>query len=449
MKVITAKEITKGLKHNKRIYLCGKLQQKNAVEHIENEGYEIGISKYDKFTCESAHYHALNNEYNYVLKGQVKVWIFDEEKEYTFSQGDLYLIEPNMPYITKAQPDTMVLFSKTPGGNDKVLTPEYEESVLEWTKSWNKDIVAKKIIERNSSAKEYIKLLREATEMSLKDIIKIWSVIAFIWGITSTFMGLYELQYFIAVGLLLSVVFLIKYILEIKKDTRRFDFGENKGCFVLMKDGYTENMQKVLSDEQNAEKDFYFAMGIDRSLSLAVSTHKGILFSVLGFLKENYGLTLEDMQEKVNAAKARQFSQKEVLDYGDILKIKIEGKNNQTFYLLLIVNSVKKDNTENGEMELVGGPDSRIIILKLFEYCREIDCENLFVGAFGTNGLHFPYDVVVSEIINAYVKNQKVDNGIPKNVYLSVRKEDMERHNVNHSDIVWYIQRVKKFYRIQ
>ena len=136
MKTIKGSDVSTCLESCKRVYLCGKLSGKNGIEHIENSGYEIGISSYDKFTCESAHKHTYNEEYNYVLSGSIKVFIFDENKEYTFTTGDMYLIEPNMPYITKAEAGTRVLFTKTPGGNDKVLCPELEKAITTWTLSW-------------------------------------------------------------------------------------------------------------------------------------------------------------------------------------------------------------------------------------------------------------------------------------------------------------------------
>ena len=291
----------------------------------------------------------------------------------------------------------------------------------------------------------------EAIKISSKGILPIWSLVAFIWGITSTFMDFsnFSLFYIILLSLsaALSLALLIKAMVDIKRETIEFGFGEDSSFFV-MKNDFTVNMERLLSAEENREKDFYFAMGIDRSLDVSISTKKGVFFSVLEFLIQNYGLSSENVQALIDKARENQFPQKNVLDYGDTLVVKIDSENKKGFYLLLVANSEKREEAKiSNNMELVKGEDSRIIILRLFEKCESLNCENLVLGAFGTNGLKFPYAVIVTEIINAYAKNRlTLNDSYPKNVYLSVRKEDMTRHHLSHSDIVLYIQRVSRFY---
>ena len=135
MKIINHIEIENGLKDSGRVYLCGDLQRSNGVEHIKTDGYEIGISEYPEFKCDKPHYHAFNNEFNFVIAGQVKVILINEKKEYLFSAGDLFVIEPNEPYIGKNIAGTRVLFSKSPGGDDKVLV-EKNEALIRWSESW-------------------------------------------------------------------------------------------------------------------------------------------------------------------------------------------------------------------------------------------------------------------------------------------------------------------------
>lgn len=48
----------------------------------------------------------------------------------------MYVVEPNMQYITKAQPGTEVLFVKSPGGNDKKLI-NHTNSVMSWCEDWD------------------------------------------------------------------------------------------------------------------------------------------------------------------------------------------------------------------------------------------------------------------------------------------------------------------------
>lgn len=120
MKLITNKNISNALSSTNRIYLAGKLSGANPIEHFNLEDFEIGISDYKDFTIDKPHYHSFNHEYNFILNGEIKVFVIDEKKEYLLKEGDIFLIEPNMKYITKSKKGTRVLFMKSPGGNDKV-----------------------------------------------------------------------------------------------------------------------------------------------------------------------------------------------------------------------------------------------------------------------------------------------------------------------------------------
>lgn len=140
MRTITGKDIRDALAKQKRVYLCGRLSKPEAINHILTEGLEIGVSHYETFTAEKAHVHLWNNEYNFVRSGSVKVYVFDEQKEYEFHQDDMYVIEPGMGYITKALPDTEVVFVKSPGGNDKQLLSQ-TDAIRRWGENWDEKMI--------------------------------------------------------------------------------------------------------------------------------------------------------------------------------------------------------------------------------------------------------------------------------------------------------------------
>ena len=136
METIRNEVIESGTAQCGRVYLCGDLQYNNGIEYIQTSGYEIGITAYPKYTFEKAHLHTFNKEYNYVLEGQLKVFLLSEEQEYLFKKGDLFVIDTNEPYVSKATAGTKTLFSKVPGGNDKVLVT-MSEPLLSWGQSWD------------------------------------------------------------------------------------------------------------------------------------------------------------------------------------------------------------------------------------------------------------------------------------------------------------------------
>ena len=140
MKYILRTSIEKVLKEKNRVYLAGNLKNSNELANFEFGDYEIGISSYKEFTSDSPHRHIFNHEYNYLLSGQMKVYIISEKKEYLFKKGDIFAIEPNMPYVTKAKEGTQVLFTKVPGGNDKELI-EVDDNLKHWQGGWENNVM--------------------------------------------------------------------------------------------------------------------------------------------------------------------------------------------------------------------------------------------------------------------------------------------------------------------
>lgn len=139
MDILRADEINQGLAHKGRVYLCGDLKQDNGAPFIRTEHYEIGISIYPEFTFEKPHLHAFNTEYNYVLDGEIKIFLIHEKAEYHLKAGDLFVIHTNEPYVGKAQAGAKTIFSKVPGGNDKVLVDAlaHDPALQHWGSAWD------------------------------------------------------------------------------------------------------------------------------------------------------------------------------------------------------------------------------------------------------------------------------------------------------------------------
>lgn len=135
MDIIKNMDIQNALDLSGRVYLCGNLKNENGVDHLQTDGHEIGISEYSKYTFEKAHVHTFNREYNYVVEGNIKIFLLNEEKEYHFQKGDFFMINMNEPYVGKCMQGTKIIFLKLPGGNDKILVP-MSETLMQWGSSW-------------------------------------------------------------------------------------------------------------------------------------------------------------------------------------------------------------------------------------------------------------------------------------------------------------------------
>lgn len=137
MKIIKNRDIENVLDKQKRVYLVGDIKMPNGLEAVHTDGYEIGISSYKEDTFDAPHVHLANDEYNYIIEGSVKIYIFKENKEYVFNKGDMFIISKDEAYAAKAKKGTKVIFSKFPGGNDKKLIEDIPDSLIKWGASFD------------------------------------------------------------------------------------------------------------------------------------------------------------------------------------------------------------------------------------------------------------------------------------------------------------------------
>jgi hypothetical protein len=117
--------------------------------------------------------------------------------------------------------------------------------------------------------------------------------------------------------------------------------------------------------------------------------------------------------------------------------------------ILLVANSQKNASYQlSHDLDDVEGIDSREIIIEIFNKCRKLgDCaQNLFVGAMGTNGLSFPYEVITAEILNCFAHAQRVHTR-PYSLFYSVREEDLMQAGLTLDEIMQYISTVTHFFR--
>lgn len=137
MKIIRSEDVNHVLENQKRVYLVGDIKMPNGLEAVKTDGYEIGISSYKEDTFDAPHVHLVNDEYNYIIEGSVKIYLFKEDKEYTFNKGDMFIILKDEAYAAKAKKGTKVIFSKFPGGNDKKLIEDIPDSLIKWGASFD------------------------------------------------------------------------------------------------------------------------------------------------------------------------------------------------------------------------------------------------------------------------------------------------------------------------
>ena len=231
-----------------------------------------------------------------------------------------------------------------------------------------------------------------------------------------------------------------------------------KRAMTIVKGDFQENMSYMMNERTKELEKTVFVMGIDCSSRLEISSTKGIVKHVCDFLYAEYGISLEELQRLVDIAKQEQLgheTSREEFDYKDTVLIEVPvtiaaDPDAQHFLKLMFVANSRKNNMYQitKDVDDVEGIDSREIILSVFKRCQELgeQADNLFIGAMGTNGLSFPYEVITSEIINCFVYAQRC-NIRPLNLFYSVRQEDMQRAGISTDDIMAYITMVVRFFR--
>lgn len=121
---IRKEAIDQALQSNTRQYLVGNLKLPQLLEHIQDDAIEIGISAYPKEKTESAHWHPIQKEFQYVLSGRTVYTNVVTGEKYEYQTGDFYAIYPEICYQQVCQPGTKILFIKIPSINDKVYWEE-------------------------------------------------------------------------------------------------------------------------------------------------------------------------------------------------------------------------------------------------------------------------------------------------------------------------------------
>jgi len=124
---INAKRIENILSKNSRQYLVGNLQLPQELKYIQSKDVEIGISYYDKYTIEEAHFHTQQTEYQYMISGKTEYKNINTDEIFIFKKGDFYCIETGTKYAQRIYNNTTILFIKLPAINDKQLVKNTEK----------------------------------------------------------------------------------------------------------------------------------------------------------------------------------------------------------------------------------------------------------------------------------------------------------------------------------
>ena len=129
--VVSASAIERALAASPRQYLMGRLKRPQELDHIDSDAVEVGIVDYPVAAADEPHTHVVTSEYQYVLRGQVKLLDLVSREEVSLAAGDFYAVPRDTPHVQKAADGTRVIFFKTPAGDDKQVL-DVDASVVRW-----------------------------------------------------------------------------------------------------------------------------------------------------------------------------------------------------------------------------------------------------------------------------------------------------------------------------
>lgn len=133
---LSGQEIESALNKEYRQYLAGDLKKEQAHLPFIYDDIEVGMSYYQKFTADTPHMHPIATEHGYILQGAVRVMRLDKHEEHEFRTGDFFVIQKGIPYASKCNAETKVLFIKAPGTNDKTVV-DVDEATTKWLSAWD------------------------------------------------------------------------------------------------------------------------------------------------------------------------------------------------------------------------------------------------------------------------------------------------------------------------
>lgn len=312
--------------------------------------------------------------------------------------------------------------------------------------------------------------LKEAFHQSKRPILAFVGGLAAIWGVFSSLFSQITGWYVFSVFALLGIVYAVwKYFYWFGRITKgRMSVEIFRGRNVtLLRDGYPENMEKLLSELSQAELEkFAFIMGIDRSGKLKISTKGGVVFAVLNYLNHHY--RCEGEKRPIDIAQEQldeflknypQVDQINKLAYGACVEIHmnlhpLNASDTQAIpcNLIFIANSRKVDPNNKDKAEAVNDDKkSNIIIPKVFDYLLSTNkYEGAMIGVMGTNGMRQPYQVIFSQTINQFARICYRDEQNPlSKLYISIREMDYYgKWKMTLSQLGDYVRQCARYYKV-
>ena len=321
---------------------------------------------------------------------------------------------------------------------------------------------------RNGLWSKVLETSKNAFEIAKDEIIRVFTLFFTIWEICGVLSGAENIRRLVFAGLLsaIAVSFLIFLWGLWKAISGNIKIKICNKAVILLRNDYDVNLNYLLHDLSPAEQSkTIFVTGFDQSGKLSVSSHKGILFSVLNLLDSSFicndgNIPSAEIQHQINRKiseknsnsidKKAPFSMGECIEIKLILKEK-EQKRDACFScnLLLIANSKKIYPDDEKQIEKVTDEnETYIVIPKALDYLNGSGYRFVMIGVMGSNGLSQPYQVIFSQIINQFaricIKNN--DSTDLKELYVSIREEDYSRWNVSLSQLESYVQACSRFY---
>lgn len=286
------------------------------------------------------------------------------------------------------------------------------------------------------------KIFKEIFFFSNEYLKNVWALFATIFGIIYSILPKIEVFLLLfAFSCLISVCFLYRSWSVLHRKVIDVEPKSNRNFYIMM-NNFITNLDYYL--QNNAPSDsFALAVGIDISLNLDNSSSGSILGDLIVFLEKNYCIDKTWLQNKIYEAYRIQYSDINKVKFGDIIDVTLKLEEHE-IDILFVVNSRKKQIKSMIKKDVLDGEDSRIIIIKLFKRCNDLKIKSLMLGAIGTNKLYFPYKIIITEIINAYVYCIEKQYE-PQKIYLSLREEDMIDQGLVPRQIINYISQAIRF----
>lgn len=307
-------------------------------------------------------------------------------------------------------------------------------------------------------SKELIKKkIKEIITNSFKNIVALWGAVTTLYGVLTSF--LYDIiskvyifssekkinisMYLILIiGIIIIVIYSIH---EVLKKEAVIKVKTDRETNITIKVGnYENNMETLITDIQNTDKDMVFVVGINNQVDGARAQKRGVHKAIIDKFYNSEEMFKSFQRKTLKAFKNIDFTKNNFGEVGFV-------EHNENSKIMFVINS---KNSEEQNKSIIG-PNPTDIIKCIFKNLESEQVDIVQMPIISSKNIvcigdeKIRFSIIIVEIIEEYFKQLLNDKNINYRLVLSIREEDLKDNSITLGEIVRFIENLKHMYHIK